>query len=168
LFYQIVATGAEEEMMKHLDFWHNVGLTASLVVFVGGCAANMAAPIAVEEPATSPERAQPLFDAARTAEAAKPSASASKGDPGIVVHIDPTTGEFLPEPPADGVTPPRAADAAKAPVPQFQEVSSPIPGGGVMIDLQGQFQTPLVATIDADGKVTVKHESTLPAGAENK
>lgn len=154
--------------MKHLNFWCNVGLTALLVVFVGGCAANMAAPIAVEELATSPERAQPRFDAARTAEAAKPSASASKGAPGIVVHIDPTTGEFLPEPPADGVTPPQAADAAKAPAPQFHEVPSPIPGGGVMIDLQGQFQTPLVATIDADGKVTVKHESTLPAGAENK
>ena len=37
-----------------------------------------------------------------------------------------------------------------------------------MIDLKGHFRTPLVATIDADGKVTLKHESGAPAGAEKK
>ena len=37
-----------------------------------------------------------------------------------------------------------------------------------MIDLKGHFRTPLAATIDADGKVTLKHESGEPAGAEKK
>ena len=37
-----------------------------------------------------------------------------------------------------------------------------------MIDLKGQFQTPLVATINADGKVTLKHEPTLPAEMDGK
>ncbi len=154
--------------MKQVILQSRVVLTALLVVFAGGCAANMAAPIAVEEPATTPERAQPRFDAARTSDPAKPNTAASKRAPGIVVHIDPTTGEFLPEPPADGVTPLPAADAAKASAPQLFEVPSPTPGGGVMIDLQDQFQTPLVATIDADGKVTLEHESTMPARAEDK
>jgi len=153
--------------MKHVDFWHNVG-AALLVVFVGGCAANTAGRIAIEELATSPEQAQPRFDAAQNSDPAKPNAAASKEASGLVVHIDPTTGEFLAEPPAKDVTPPRAAAAAKASAPQFREVPSPTLGGGVMIDLQGHFHTPLVATIDADGKVTLKHESALPAGAENK
>ena len=148
--------------MNFLKCWRSVSLTAFMVVFVGGCAANMAAPIAGDEVANSSELAQPRFHAARTSQPANPSASDSKAAPGLVVHIDPTTGEFLPEPPADGVTT-QAADAAKAPVPQLKAVPSPTLGGGIMVDLQGQFQMPLVATIDAAGKVTMKHESTIPA-----
>jgi len=163
-----MATAAGKDKMKQLNLRGNAGLAVFLVVFAGGCAVKIPAPIAVEELATSVERAQPRIDAARTPDPAKPGAAASKEAPGMVVHIDPTTGEFLPEPPADGTTPPRAAEAAKASIPQFYEVPSPTPGGGVMIDLQGQFQTPLVATMDADGKVTVKHEPKLPAGAEGK
>jgi hypothetical protein len=82
--------------------------------------------------------------------------------PGIIVYIDPVTGEFLPSP-APGVTTPADA-AAKVSSPQFFEIPSPVPGGGNMIDLKSQFRTPLVATIDADGKVTMKHESAGPIG----
>ena len=37
------------------------------------------------------------------------------------------------------------------------EVPSSVPGGGVKVDLQGRFQSPLVGTIDADGKVKMQH-----------
>lgn len=143
--------------MKQLVFQRHVALTALLVVFVGGCAANMAAPLGVIDLTTNPEQPQPRFDAARSSDAATPNIASTGVASGLVVHIDPITVEFLSEPPTNGVTPQKAEAATKVPAPQFDVVPSPTPGGGVMIDLQGHFQTPLVATIDADGKVTVKH-----------
>jgi hypothetical protein len=151
--------------MKQLSFWRNLRLVALLIVFVGGCASNVALSTGVEELTSGPERARPGFDAARSSDPTEADAGARKGTSGVVVHIDPSTGEFRPEPPAKEVTP---APAAKASIPQFSEVSSPTLGGGVMIDLKGQFQTPLVATIDAEGKMTLKHETTMPAGMEGK
>lgn len=153
--------------MKHSNLWNCAGLVA-MALIAGGCASKMAAPQAVEESAISSQPAQPQLDTARTAGAVTPAAVASEKAPGFVVHIDPITGEFLPGPPAGAVTPPKAAETAKVPPPQFFEVPSPVPGGGVMIDLQGHFRTPLVATIDADGKVTLKHETTMPADAVKK
>ncbi len=153
--------------MKQVEFARCIVFSALLVVVLSGCAANMATPIAVDSLAASPDGAPPRFDAAETSRPANPSAAARNEAPGLVVHIDPTTGEFLPEPAADGVTT-QAADTAKAPVRQLKAVPSPTLGGGIMIDLQGQFQTPLIVTIDADGKLTMKHEPMAPAGTENK
>ena len=146
----------------------NAGLLTLAVFIAGGCAANMPAPRAVGEPAISSQNEQPQLDTSRIANPVEPPAVAGEKAAGIVVHIDPTTGEFLPEPPATGVAEPPAAGAAKAPLPELYEVASPTPGGGVMIDLKGHFRTPLVATMDADGKVTLKHESKVPAGTEKK
>jgi len=146
----------------------NAGLLTLAVFFAGGCAANMPVPRAVGKPAISSQNEQPQLDTSRIADRVEPAAVASEKAAGIVVHIDPTTREFLPEPPATGVAEPPAADAAKAPLPELYEVASPTPGGGVMIDLKGHFRTPLVATMDADGNVTLKHESGVPAGAEKK
>ena len=153
--------------MKQVEFARCIVLSALLVVVLSGCAANMAMPIAVDSLAASPDGAPPRFDSAETSRPANPSAAARKEAAGMVVHIDPTTGEFLPEPAADGVTT-QAADAAKVSVRQLKAVPSPTLGGGIMIDLQGQFQTPLVATIDADGKLTMKHESAMPAAAAER
>lgn len=149
--------------MKQSNLWNGAGLVA-LAIFAGGCAGKMAAPQAGAEPAINSQHAQPQLDAARAAGAVTPSAVTRENARGFVVHIDPITGEILPGVPAGGVTPPNAAAAAKVPVPQFFEVPSSVLGGGVMVDLQGHFLTPLVATIDADGKVTLKHET--PAAAD--
>jgi hypothetical protein len=46
------------------------------------------------------------------------------------------------------------------------EVQSSVPGGGVKLDLQGRFQSPLVVTIDADGKVKMQHPGQLPASGD--
>ena len=32
-----------------------------------------------------------------------------------------------------------------------------MPGGGVKLDLQGRFQSPLIATVDENGKVRMQH-----------
>lgn len=153
--------------MKNSNSWSSAGLI-TIVVLAGGCAANLPAPGADEERPISSQNAQPQSDTARTPDLVKPAAAASEKVPGIVVHIDPATGAFLPGPPATGVAQPQAAATTETTLPELYEVASPTPGGGVMIDLKGQFRTPLVATMDADGKVTLKHESATPAGAEKK
>jgi len=162
------AAGAKEDEMKQVILQTRVILTLLPAVFIGGCAANMAAPPSLEKPTAGSKQAQVEFNAARSSDAATPNIAGTGGASGLVVEIDPVTGEFLPEPPVNGVTPQKVEAAAKVPAPQFEVVPSPTPGGGIMIDLQGQFQTPLVATIDADGKLTMKHEPMAPAGTENK
>lgn len=154
--------------MKQVILQSRVVLTTLLVVFAAGCAPNIAAPVGVVDLTTSPAQPQPRFDAARSSDARKPDMPGTGAASGLVAHTDPLTGEFLPEPPANGVTPQRAEAATKVPAVQFDVVPSPTPGGGIMIDLQGHFQTPLVATIDADGKVTMKHEYLSPLGQEKK
>jgi len=32
-----------------------------------------------------------------------------------------------------------------------------VPGGGVKVDLQGRFRSPLIATVGADGKLKTQH-----------
>jgi hypothetical protein len=74
-------------------------------------------------------------------------------EPGMRAYADPRTGTLLSEPPARATAPAAAAfsrsSAGLAPV--------PAPGGGVMIDLQGRFQSPLVATVGPDGTVHLHH-----------
>lgn len=74
--------------------------------------------------------------------------------PGLKAYVDPLTGELLPERPAD--LPPEPASAA---LDQSSAglVESPAPGGGTMIDLQGRFQSPLVATLGPDGTMRLRH-----------
>jgi hypothetical protein len=42
-----------------------------------------------------------------------------------------------------------------------------VPGGGVKVDLQGRFQSPLFAITDANGKVKMQHLHEMP-GADDK
>ncbi len=82
--------------------------------------------------------------------------------PGMRAYLDPVTGEFgVPpswEEEAQGtealVAPGAPASTSDA---GLVETTSPVPGGGVTVDLQGRFQSPLVATIGTDGKMTMRH-----------
>lgn len=74
---------------------------------------------------------------------------------GMKVFVDPQTG---------AVVPPPTAEAAEALVPETNTssvglVEKPLVGGGSAVDLQGRFQKPLVATMGADGKVTIQHQA---------
>jgi hypothetical protein len=79
------------------------------------------------------------------------------------IYRDPVTGE-LGDPPAEAPDqislPP--ADALSTSSEGLVETPSPMPDGGVMVDLQGRFRSPLIATQDAEGKITIQH---LPSGS---
>lgn len=78
---------------------------------------------------------------------------------GMKVFVDPRTG---------AVVPPPTAEAAEVLVPETNTssvglVEKPLVGGGSKVDLQGRFQKPLVATMGADGKVTIQHQVSTPS-----
>jgi hypothetical protein len=91
-------------------------------------------------------------------------------EPGMVVHIDPKTGKIVvpPAAAAPGELPLPPVDAAKKPPEELREMLSPVPGGGVIIELDDRFQTPLSATIDAGGKVRFEHKPTMCSPDDNK
>ena len=94
------------------------------------------------------------------------SQGASKGNsPGMRIYIDPQTGKLVSTPPP-GQEPvplsPQEIHAMSTSSEELVEVPSAKPGGGVTVDLQGRFQTPLIATIDANGKLKVQHADKLP------
>ncbi len=85
-----------------------------------------------------------------------------KESPGMRAYLDPVTGEFgVPPSWEEEALGTEALVAPGAPASTSDaglvETPSPVPGGGVMVDLQGRFQSPLVATIGTDGKMTMRH-----------
>jgi hypothetical protein len=91
---------------------------------------------------------------------AEKSAAVPEGASGMIIHIDPRTGE-LRKTPAPGAVPlqlsPQEQNAFSTSHQGLVQVPSLVPGGGVKLDLQGRFQSPLVVTIDPDGKVKMHH-----------
>ncbi len=86
------------------------------------------------------------------------------------VYIDPNTGEIQ-EPPAGAPTAETTESLEKAFSTSSEglvETPSPVPGGGVILDLQGRFRSPLVATQDADGKISIEHMPAVPGSGEKK
>jgi hypothetical protein len=136
--------------MKRTPLQLKLGLAVLAVTFITGCFGH------VSERANSDALSSKLES--ETGQTAEP----TEKPPGIIVHIDPKTGEII-IPPARGLPGPVAqpsADAAKKSLAEPRETLSPVPGGGVMIDLDERFQTPLSVTIDADGKVRFQHKQT--------
>jgi len=91
-------------------------------------------------------------------------------DSAMVVHIDPKTGEII-TPPASALSgqgPRQPVDASKKPPAELRETLSPVPGGGVMIPLDGRFDTPLSATIDTDGKVRFEHKQSMSGSNDER
>lgn len=84
---------------------------------------------------------------------------------GLNVYIDPQTGEFIQEPrpgqEALKITP-EMQNATSTSSEGLVEEISPVPGGGVMIDLKGRFQSPLIITQDPAGKQKTRHLNDLP------
>ena len=76
--------------------------------------------------------------------------------------IDPETGEFVNSPeqetPAasESIQPSALSISAET----MEEASSPVPGGGVMIDLNGRFQSPVSATVEGNGETTIEHPAS--------
>lgn len=78
------------------------------------------------------------------------------GSAGRRVYVDPATGR-----PSSGPPPippglarlPEVANALSTSSEGLREVPVPLPGGGVMVDLQGRFRSLVTATVHADGTV---------------
>ena len=134
--------------MKTTSLQIKFGLAALTVAFITGCFGH------VSERANSDSRASKLES--ETRQTVEP----TEKSPGIIIHIDPKTGEII-TPPAGVLPDPDAQPAvAKKPLAELRETLSPVPGGGVMINLDERFHTPLSATIDIDGKVRFQHKQT--------
>ena len=97
--------------------------------------------------------------------------AAVSGAPGMTIYIDPQTGAILNEP-APGTVPlqltPELQNALSTSDQGLVEVPSSVPGGGVTVDLQGRFQSPLIATTDANGKVKIQHLHEMPGTDDKK
>jgi len=130
-----------------------LGLEVLIMTLSVGCVGNFGAQIHSEAVTT-----QVSSDIERASEP-------TERDEGIIVHIDPTTGEII-TPPTGVLTQPPVT--ARQPLPELTPTPSPVPGGGVMIHLDDRFQTPLTATIDADGKVRFEHKRTGSGSDEKK
>jgi hypothetical protein len=98
-------------------------------------------------------------------------AAVPEGQAGMVVYIDPQTGVIRPDP-APGTVPlqltPQDANSARTDHEGLVSVPSAVPGGGNKVDLQGRFQSPLIGTIDANGKVTIQHLPVMPTSPDKK
>ena len=88
---------------------------------------------------------------------------------GMTVYIDPQTGAILRQP-APGSVPLRLSPLEQNAVSTSHRglVEVPVPGGGYKLDHQGRFQTPLIATVGADGKVKTQHLGEPPAAHDTE
>ena len=78
--------------------------------------------------------------------------------PGMTIEVDPSTGRILPGTPQ---TLPPLSPAEQNAVSTSSEGLQELPvvgaAGGTKVNLQGRFQSPLMATVGPDGKVVVEH-----------
>jgi hypothetical protein len=98
------------------------------------------------------------------------SASTPTAAGGMMIHIDPQTGALTKDAPptAPLSLSPAEQNAFSTSHQGLVETPSPVPGGGVMIHLQGRFQHPLSATIDDAGKLTIRHLEPTPRSGQPK
>ena len=101
--------------------------------------------------------------------ASQPPAAVPKGAAGMIIYIDPQTGAILNEP-APGTVPLQLTPKLQNALSTSHQglVETPAAGGGVKIDLQGRFQSPLAATIDANGNLRIQHLHEMPESGHNK
>ncbi len=85
------------------------------------------------------------------ADDAAPAAAAVTGSSGLRVHIDPSTGELLDEPPPGSET--DVGSSVQLPGPELVEEPSPVAGGGTMIRLDDRFRADFRAEVGPDGKL---------------
>ena len=89
---------------------------------------------------------------------------------GMRVHVDPRTGRPTSAPDAasrqmlEDAMRREMGDALSTSSDGLVEVASPVPGGGVMINLQGRFQSASVASVDGDVVTVDCHGNTPGSG----
>jgi hypothetical protein len=142
----------------------------NVLLAAGACFAVAAQPALAQEgpPAVS---AQAQSGSSVSPPPAEKPAAVPEGASGMKGFIDPQTGAIRPDP-APGTTPleltPQERNAASTSHQDLVQVPSSEPGGGVKLDLRGRFQSPLMGTIDANGKLKMQHLGDMPGSGDNK
>jgi hypothetical protein len=149
--------------MKRPMFRNKIELATLILVLSAGCSPSIPSSVDTGERVASGESSQPSQGPAVVTETRPPAAGATEKAPGMIIHIDPNTGEILSKPPA---TPLPADKSTAGTQKELREVPSPVPGGGVMIEIDDRFKTPLKATVEPDGKVTIRHQSETSSSGE--
>jgi len=78
------------------------------------------------------------------------------------VYIDPETGEFINPPKqknSDSKNSLSSSTTSNTSQQGLMESVSPVPGGGMKIDLQGRFRIPLIVEQDNNNKMKIKHSA---------
>ena len=91
-------------------------------------------------------------------DAATRAPDSTSGSPAQKAYVDPGSGELAPRP-AGQATPEintLQQSTRQAPAAGLQEQASPVPGGGVMIDLKGHFRKPVSTTVGGDSAAPTK------------
>src|SRR5262247_4166969 len=116
-------------------------------------------------PSASPGQTQTRASAGAT----PPPAAVPAGAGGMLIYIDPPTG-VVRNAPAPGTVPLQATPALQNALSTSHHglVETPAAGGGVKVDLQGRFKSPLAATIDANGDLRMQHLPALPESGHTK
>ena len=92
-----------------------------------------------------------------------------QAQPGQRAFIDPATGGFIEQPKTAPSTSERAAEAAALDTSDegLVETSSTVEGGGMVVDLQGRFRSPVTAKVDESGKTVISHDPIHSPTAKN-
>lgn len=86
---------------------------------------------------------------------------------GMTISIDPESGEMRSGSHDVNLQPSTSFLSSMSTSSQeLEEVQSPDPGKGVKVNLQGRFQSPLVATRNAAGKLVIRHSHAAPDSRE--
>jgi hypothetical protein len=141
---------------------HGRQRTRNLLTGFLGIACFVAAerPAFSEEGSPAPSAQTPAGLSVSVPQPSPETPDASEGTPGMKVYIDPRTGRIVSEAPP-GIAPlpltPKEQSALSTSHQGLVQAPSSLPGGGVKLDLQGRFQSPLIATTDANGEVKIQH-----------
>ncbi len=79
---------------------------------------------------------------------------------GFTVHVDPATGRIVPNQAPPTELSRGLENALSTSSEGLVEVRSPVPGGGVMVHLEGRFQNTITATADTQGNLSTSCTST--------
>jgi hypothetical protein len=157
--------------MKTSRHFDKVALAALLTVLAGGCAHKLAPQVGSGELITIPNSSQPPLNTTPGKEVANSAGGVAQSGAGLVVHVDPITGQILAKPPIPPIGQElelQQLQSVPAQTPQVLEVPSTVPGGGVKVNLNRQFHIPLVATIETDGKIKLEHRPAQQADIKAK
>jgi len=157
--------------MKPSSYFAGVAPAALLAALAGGCAGKSAPTLATGGLSAISENSQPSRHTTPAKKVPDSAGGVAQSGAGLVVHIDPSTGQILPKPPIPPIGQElelQQLQSVPAQTPQALEVPSMVPGGGVKVNLNRQFHIPLVATIETDGKIKLEHQPAQQADSEAK